>query len=427
MAFFDAISQPLKRLSMLKFNKGAILAPAAIVLFVLSTMPAIMSCDDRTNSAETSQSPAKQRSAQAALGQHADARSGQGPIIDGAHFTVRKIIDTQQGGIPVCSFIAPQKWPDKNQVVWNYGNTSSPVTIAVQVENPANEEAFFAYPAVQYFCLRPDSGFFQPGQNYRGLIFTHQQLPPVQVLLAVIQRLRYGQNDLRVVGSKDLPGLPRALRLPPSKNQRGIGIKITYLLNGKPMEEEFYAVYYSVNVPYDGPQGRTWQINWGLNVLHSFRAPAGTLERRRPVFAAIAKSFRINPAWKQRLAAINNYLQVQFNRQIQAGYDSIAAAANLSRQLSANNDAMIKSIDSQLRASNMTSRGTDSRSAADKFDDYIRGVETTDDPYYGTSQHSYNEQYHWTDGYGNYRNSNDAGYNPNQHENGDWRLMQPVQ
>ena len=54
-----------------------------------------------------------------------------------------------------------------------------------------------------------------------------------------------------------------------------------------------------------------------------------------------------------------------------------------------------------------------SRSSTEKFDDYIRGVETVDDPYYGTSQHSYNEQYHWTDGYGSYRNSNDPTYNPN--------------
>ena len=81
-----------------------------------------------------------------------------------------------------------------------------------------------------------------------------------------------------------------------SANQQGIGVKVAYEFQGKPLEEEFYAVYDSVNIPYDGPQGRTWQINWGLVALHSFRAPAGTLERRLPVFAAIAKSFRPNPA-----------------------------------------------------------------------------------------------------------------------------------
>ena len=52
-----------------------------------------------------------------------------------------------------------------------------------------------------------------------------------------------------------------------------------------------------------------------------------------------------------------------------------------------------------------------------------RGVDTVDDPYYGTSQHASTEQYHWTDGYGSYRNSNDASYNPNQVEDGNWQLM----
>ena len=50
--------------------------------------------------------------------------------------------------------------------------------------------------------------------------------------------------------------------------------------------------------------------------------------------------------------------------------------------------------------------------AYDGYDDYIRGVQTMNDPVTGTSQHCLNEQYHWTDGYGNYRYSNDASYDP---------------
>lgn len=178
------------------------------------------------------------------------------------------------------------------------------------------------------------------------------------------------------------------------------------------------------NGPYDGPQGRTWQTNWGLSV-HSFRAPAGTLDRRRPVFAAIPKSFRPNPAWQQRFAAINKYLSDQFNRQLQAGYDSIAAAGRLSRQISPNNDAMIAAIDRQLQTSAAPASSA-ARTSADNFDDYIRGVDTVNDPYYGTSQHASTEQFHWTDGYGNYRNSNDTTYDPTRSEVGNWQLMQPA-
>lgn len=87
---------------------------------------------------------------------------------------------------------------------------------------------------------------------------------------------------------------------------------------------------------------------------------------------------------------------------------------------------MIAAIDRQLASSRTASSGTSGRSANDRFSDYIRGVETVDDPYYGTSQHSYNQQYHWTDGYGSYRHSNDPTYNPNQRESADWQLMEPT-
>ena len=84
----------------------------------------------------------------------------------------------------------------------------------------------------------------------------------------------------------------------------------------------------------------------------------------------------MNPAWLQRQKAINAYLTEEFNRQLKAGYDFIAAAGRLSRQLSENSDAFLASVDRQLQASrNAPSGGSaEGRSSADKFDEYIRGV-----------------------------------------------------
>jgi len=248
---------------------------------------------------------------------------------------------------------------------------------------------------------------------------------PMQAMQAVIQQTRGRSPKFQWVGNKDLPDLPAALKLPASPGQRGLGVKVSYELSGQPVEEEFYGVFYSVEVPYDGPQGRTYQVNWGIAALHSFRGPAASLDKRRPVFAAIAKSFRPNPAWQQRLAAVNKYLADEFNRQLQAGYDQIAAAGRLSRMISANNDAMLAAIDRSLQSSGAGS-SAEARSASSKFDDYVRGVETVDDPYYGTSQHAATEQFHWTDGYGNYRNANDVTYDPNRTEVGNWQLMKPI-
>jgi curved DNA-binding protein CbpA len=353
------------------------------------------------------------------------AESRSGLSLDGEHFTMRTVIDRQQGGMPLAVFVAPEHWVDRSEVIWNYANTSVPVHASVSAENPADAQAFYLFPSLDLFWLLP-AGYYRPGQNYLGQVYAEPMRP--EVLLATFaEQMRGRQAGFRLIGSKSLPGLAAALDLPPSKAQQGVGVKVRYERDGKPIEEEFYAVYYRLNIPYDGPQGRTWQTNWGLMAPHSFRAPAGMLDRRREVFTAISRSIRRNPAWQARLAAINQYLTEQFNRQLQAGYDQIAAAGRLSQQISANNDAMLASIDSRLQASRTsTNAAAAARSSADKFDDYIRGVETTDDPYYGTSQHANTESYHWTDGYGSYRNTNDASANPNQTENGNWTLMQPT-
>jgi hypothetical protein len=357
------------------------------------------------------------------------AAAAHGLIVEGEHFTPRVVRDQQQG-LVLSVFQAPESWRDQSQVVWNYAHVENPVERTLSVENPNNDEALYAYPAARYVWCEPNYGLSNPGQNTFGQIDA-RPVPPLQALTYFVRQARAGFPKLQFVGYKELPELPAALHQTAPQNQKwtGLAVKVTYERNGHPIEEEFYCIPYSNKIPYDGPQGRSWQNNWGLDSLHSFRAPLGALDKRRAIFATIAKSGRPNPAWQQRCQAIQTYLNDQFNRQLQAGYDRIAAAGRLSRQISANNDAMIASIDRQLassRAGSGGSGGSQARSGADNFDDYIRGVETVNDPYYGASQHSSNEKYHWTDGYGTYRNSNDPSFDPNRNENGNWQLMEPV-
>src|SRR6185436_13619853 len=94
-----------------------------------------------------------------------NAKAARGPIIDGERFGARQIADPQQGGLAVGVVSVPEKWRFGSQVVWNYAHHSNPVAISINVENPTNEEALFSFPALQLFCLRPMSGYYQPGQN----------------------------------------------------------------------------------------------------------------------------------------------------------------------------------------------------------------------------------------------------------------------
>ena len=185
----------------------------------------------------------------------------KGAVVMGEHLTTRQIIDRQQGGLVLGVVAVPEKWRFSSDVTWNYADNSNPVRVSTTAENPANTEAVFGYPAALFFYLRPGGSYYVTGKNYGGLIFSVSQ-PPLPTLAAFIRRARAGVQKLQFVGSKDLPELPAALQIPRSPNQHGLGVKVTYEINGAPVEEEFYTVWDSIDIPYDGPQGRTWQINW---------------------------------------------------------------------------------------------------------------------------------------------------------------------
>ena len=353
--------------------------------------------------------------------------NSKGPVVAGEQLSTRVIQDTTQR-LPFGVMAVPASWKLDGRLDWSYAHVELPVIFSFRAQNPANEEAVFGYPQEAYYELNPPDRFTPIGQN--GLGYTHlPPMPPLQTLVRFIQRTRRNVGGLKFEGYKELPGLPKAMKADQYKQDRpptGLGIKVSYTLNGRPAEEEFYAVSIINTVPYNGPQGRTYEIYWGTTALFSFRAPSGTLDQRRPVFAAIVKSFRPNPAWQARDQAIQKYLNEEFNRNLQRGYAQIAAAAALSKQISANNDAMLANIDRQLAQSRTYSTPGGGRSPADKFNDYIRGVDTLDDPYYGTTQLSNLHQFHWTDGFGTYRSTNDPNYNPNQSEVGNWTPMTPT-
>ena len=354
------------------------------------------------------------------------AGSSKGPVVSGEPFSTRVIQDQTQR-LPVGVVSMPAKWRFDSRVEWNYQHVEFPVTLSYRAENPENEEAIFAYPMEAYYELKPPDQVTPIGQGPMGYIHM-PPMAPLETLLRFIQRTRQNVLALKFEGYKELPGLAKAMKADQFKQDMpptGLGVKVTYSLGGQPVEEEFYAVSIRNTVPYDGPQGRSYEIYWGTSVLFSFRAPAGMLDKRRPVFAAAVKSFRPNPAWQARDAAIQQYLNAQFNRMLQQGYAQIAAAVALSKQISANNDAMIANIDRQL-AQSRSAPSSGGRTAADKFDDYIRGVDTLEDPYYGSTQLSSNNQFHWTDGFGSYRSSNNASYDPNQSEIGNWTPLRQV-
>jgi hypothetical protein len=346
-------------------------------------------------------------------------------VVDGEKFAVHTITDQQQGGMPFIALMAPENWQVSGEVRWKYEDVSNPVTAFVRTWNPSKPEGVTFFPQVACYWLQGAAAVNRPGSRALGQLNVQPMSPPESLRSAIVQFYHPNQPSLQIVGVREMPKLAAMFKEDPNTTN-GVGIKVTYEENGQPVEEEFYAVYYLVRIPYDGPQGHSIQINWGLLHVHSFKAPRGTLDKRREVLTYVVHSVQPNPQWKQRADDIRAQLGNQFNNNLAQGYANIAAAGQRSRQISADNDAMIASMDSQRAASNARSSAGSARSGNDKFDDYVRGVDTMNDPYTGTSQHSSSEQYHWTDGYGNYAHSNDSSFDPNQTSNITWQQMTPA-
>ena len=384
--------------------------------------------------------------------------SAKSTNIAGEEFVQRIIPDTAHDNVPAATVHLPKKWGLTSKVEWHYDWVENPLVFSAQAVNPDNSEAFFLYPLLRLEAvdIAPQYRQYmrgkqsQPGQRMSTGAISMPLQPPVPALAAFIKQTRPEAANLKFIGQQDLPGLAQALRLSPWPNDHGVAIKVSYDLNGQSVEEAFFGVYY---YSQGGNEAKSVgqlhmaanaikQTNWGFRALQSFRAPAGTLDKRMPFFCLIAKSLTIDPQWQQLANKIHDQMVAAFNQKLQQGYDQIRASQAAVQQMQEQEREFDKSIDkfdqslrtssfddSWLRDASGGGSGGATRSSFDHADDVIRGVDTLNDPSTGgTKQLSNLGQYHFTDGFGNYRTSDDPNYTPEKAgEVGSWQLMTTAQ
>ena len=370
----------------------------------------------------------------------------------GEKFTERVIADTEHGGMRAATIHVPEKWRFESKIEWHYGWVEYPLSYSAHTENPDNAEAYFQYPLLRLETVdvAPQLRQYNRGNQTKpgdrlptGAINLPPQ-PPLQALAMFIKQVRSNVTNLKWLGQQDLPDLAKALHLDPWPNQHGVAIKIGYDLNGQPVEEAFFGVYYISKQGTDAVSvgqiqmsaGMLQQTNWGFQALQSFRAPAGTLDKRMAVFCVIAKSTYVNPEWIRLSKAINDKMLADFNQKLKQGYDQLRAAQAITEQTMKQQAAFQANFDKQEEAFRSSGGVDDSylrdggaRSASDHWSDLIRGVDTVNDPSTGgTTQLSNLGQYHFTDGFGNYRTSDDPNYTPEKAgEVGSWQVMTTAQ
>jgi len=174
------------------------------------------------------------------------AASAKGPVIGGEQFVKREIPDPAQGGLAACYLFLPQSWRLDSKLEWHYGWVEYPVSMTIKAENPASVEAYYAYPLLKLVYIQVPPALQQyarnigkPGERTGTGPIWLQPLPPVQIMTLFINQQRGNVANLKWIGQQQLPGLAKALGIPDAPSQQGIGVKIGYDLNGKPVEEVF--------------------------------------------------------------------------------------------------------------------------------------------------------------------------------------------
>ena len=347
-------------------------------------------------------------------------------------FRVQPIIDKQQGGLVLATITVPQDWKVVSQVEWNYQNVSHPVRATARAEAPDGSAWVEYFPVELFYWLDPVQSPMPIGGRSLGMI--HR--PHIDIREAmqrfVVAPYRGRAPQLQVVGVKPVSRLAEAFGSPPTPGE-AMAVRLRYVVGDKTVDDDVYGLLGSANIiPYTGPQGTWYESHRPLLYVHSMGATNGKLDSLHPLLGFIATSLKVDPTWEAHRQQVMQQLAAGFNRLIAQGYAQIQAAAALSRSISRNNDAMLASIEGQRQAQAQHDAAqraaSNARSPSEDFDLYIRGSERMKDPYWGESEQSYNQQYHWSDGSGHYQGSNDSTFDPNVGAGGGptWQRMEPA-
>ncbi len=339
-----------------------------------------------------------------------------------------------------CNMVAavikmPADWLAQSNVVWNYQDASFPVRVQARAESKTGDAWVEGFPTEMFFWLEPEYQPMRNGTRHLGMIKQTPLSAEEALLHYTVLQARGNYPNFKVVSSRRISNLAETLGDKPVSGQ-SVAIRVAYQQNGQSIQEEFYGMLSDTqSVPYHGPQGTTIEHHIWLQYVHSMGATNNKLDSMKSLLGGIASSFSVNPSWQKAVVQVTQYLAQEFNAQLARDYAGIKAAGQLSRQISAQNDAWLANFEKQRIASdrqmdqfmaNMQSQSDVYDKANENFSQYMRGTEKMQDPYWGESDQPYDNQYHWTDGSGNYRHSNNLGDDPNVGSTQNWMLMQPV-
>jgi hypothetical protein len=248
--------------------------------------------------------------------------------------------------------------------------------------------------------------------------------PPIRALemlqKIVLPRFRSNVKDLRIKEQELLPNLAKDIRLSTLgesysdvPNNEGARMRVQYQWHSMDIEEEFLGVVEWTQIRVPTLFGMNEMTFWVADYLCSFRAKLGMLDSLANIFKLAVQSIRLNPAWYASFLQISQGL---INQQTQ----HIRQIGQLSRYISQTQQEISSSImDSWQERQKVYDR------LSNQFSQATRGVDEYSDPFRGEAvELPSGYQHAWANSLGEYILTDDSFFNPNQHSNLNWEILQ---
>ncbi len=313
-------------------------------------------------------------------------------------------------GATAATILKPKGWNLESKVTWT-PHLIHQVNFVVTVSHPTSGERFQTIPLASFvyidnFPMRPNTF----DTVYSGLWCEPKS--PVEFTKLALKKSTTATKNAKIIDTTDLPDVAKQYgKLAATPVNEATKIRIRYDEEGTTYDEDLYVAfgYSTMDTGYGG------KMTIFAPIIHTFslRAKKGELDKATPRMLAIAHSFQTTQDLE---VARMKGVSAAMNRH----YDALAAIDKVSKQISANNDSMI----AMIRSERETRWASEDR-ASRKFSEYIRGVEGYSD---GKNVYTVPSGYSnvWSDSNGTVILSNESGYDPNQTENGSWKMLKTV-
>jgi hypothetical protein len=335
--------------------------------------------------------------------------------------------------MPALGLLIPSDWRFQGTVQYTkaFGCLADLVGVSFRASSPDDHVSLEMFPATHWqWADDPNSVQLLQASNQQMAAFGGKGCdvnPPLSAAdyLRRVVAPRYRPNA-RVVGAEPLPDMARQVQDRVREQEAAaarMGMRVTLRadvarlrIEYQESEEWLAAVTFASGIPgptFDirsGRMGQTLFYTCGAYVLFGMRAPRGQLAGMEKFFDMVLSTVHLEPEWENRVTQVILKMQADNSR---AAQQRSAIIAQNGRDIS-----------------NMITQGYEERSrihdsAVAQFDQYIRGVQTFQNPATGEKVDLSNQYGRaWANGTGEYVLSDSAGFNPNGVVRGNWTELQ---